>query len=383
MTTVDERSLSILVICTCAALAVSCAQDTNCPPGQISKYDGCITDGPCTQFDACVAETCAGIDRQEEPLAWSACVESNCEETYGNCPKADGLNCEALNSCVTQCGEDDETCQQECRENAGQVGTVRLGALRTCQEANCNDAPNPRGCLLKNCGEELQTCLPGQFGDATCAEVTTCNLFGGDSCDELGTKSAQITSTELSACAESNECLSFACVVENCTDLATSCGITGVSSCRQVEVCLSSVNSQAEAGRCLTQIEPGEAAANHSSLQACRNEACDGIESTVGQTRCADTNCRDQRSACGLTGDNTTCSDMWACASGQRSDCQNAENFTEQLYASYIYEGSGEAQIDFFELMACAGQQCPDQDNSCIQNSCSAETSACGIDLGS
>ena len=293
----------------------------------------------------------------------------------------EGDNCRALLDCENKCQIDDEECVQDCRDDASERAKARRDAIESCSEKNCADAEfqNSSACFVKHCHDEVATCAPDYYGDATCADIFRCELGYGDNCTEQGSKSAKLTHADLSLCWSEHDCESHACLVQNCTDLATKCGITGESTCRQANVCAKSAQAGESQWRCLENVAPGESAESMSALRKCQRSECAEAESLPEGILCTSKNCRTERANCGLNGSQTTCAEMWSCMSEQDDTCANAEDPKKKLFEDYIYEGPAEEQTAFFELDVCVRKNCPAEEPECVQNECGEELTACGV----
>ena len=89
-----------------------------------------------------------------------------------------------------------------------------------------------------------------------------------------GLKTAKLTHAYLTMCSDENDCRNTPCLVQECTDHATSCGITGDSTCKDVNTCLKSTSDWS----CIEDIAPGQSAANMRALRTCQRSQCSDAE---------------------------------------------------------------------------------------------------------
>jgi hypothetical protein len=388
--TLFQQALTLCLVGTFGILGAACGSESDdCPSGEIRSGGECVpvdNDGgmddagqdsgnTCSEFETCRQNSCGEFDAQSQPLELANCLESNCETEINGCPNAAGLSCSSLNECLGNCGQNDDACRQQCQDNAGVVGVSRFNALISCQnDNNCED----RVCLLENCSDQLFGCFPDQVGDATCAESFKCQVEG-NTCP--GTVEAQIAQSEMLNCADQEGCLSedeadpVSCLIASCESEAQTCGVTGDRSCSEVVACTQGGGNAAD---CILSFSSSTEAGNYNTLQNCVSTECTDATNIAELTTCASNNCGNARDTCGVNGTSQTCSDMWACASGEASDCQSSDA-SQVLFNTYIHEGSDQEQIAFFELNACISENCPDQEPSCIESSCSDEASTCGV----
>jgi hypothetical protein len=72
---------------------------------------------------------------------------------------------------------------------------------------------------------------------------------------------------------------------------------------------------------------------------------------------------------------------MWNCAQDEISECAMAENGAEFLFSNYIYAGSAQEQQNFYSVTSCFQENCPDNEDTCLEQECGDEIDACGFTL--
>jgi hypothetical protein len=94
-----------------------------------------------------------------------------------NCPDTGVNDCGDIYSCLVECGQEDEACQNMCIANGSPAGTTALNALFQCLETSCAAAASDeefQACADMNCANEINGCFAGGGGGAA---------FCLDSCD--------------------------------------------------------------------------------------------------------------------------------------------------------------------------------------------------------
>ncbi|GEM_PF-1874006 len=336
----------------------------------------------CESLQTCIQNSCAS----QSGVNLASCIETNCETELNNCPEAAGLSCSGYIDCLNNCPSGDSSCENECQSNLGELGAIRVNAYGTClNENDCDSA----SCRMGTCGDEFYACFPDRApGQATCNEIFRCESVGIGTCESNGTQQAQIDRSELITCADGQGCLDdgennpLLCLYANCGTTGEDCGIYQGRSCSEVSACINSTQSGTEARtECYMSFSSAQEATEYRSYVSCATANC---SDAADFTLCAQDQCGQQRDSCGLNGTSSTCSDMWACATGETSGCDPASpDFAENLFNNYIYEGSAQAQSDFFALNDCQRNSgCTPGDSTCLENECGAEANACGVSFG-
>jgi hypothetical protein len=208
-------------------------------------------------------------------------------------------------------------------------------------------------------------------------------------CEENPTNQARIDYGNMIDCAESNGCtetvdgsttLNVACMVASCQPEVNTCGLqdTGDLSCSEGAAC-SRANSGPDQIQCLLDFSSAEEAGKYTAYQDCLEQNC---ENAADVTLCADAECSSERDACGLAGTQSNCSESWDCLQGEIEQCANAENSTELLFNEYVFNGTAQAQSDFFALFSCFRDNCIGQGQTCLEQQCGSEVNACGVTFG-
>lgn len=354
--------------------------------------DGGDTDPQaCDPANTCIQNTCSEFlssEGVEEPYQFAICVEDNCQDEVNNCPDYTGRSCSGLNSCLGNCPDGDTECRNNCGSEAGIIGSNKFNGLIQCiDENNCDS----QACYYENCADEYYACFPDQSpGQKNCATNFRCafQIQTNEACQENMTNQARIDYANMLNCAESNGCtevvdgtttLNVACMVASCQPEVNTCGLqdTGNLSCSEGSAC-SRANSGSDQIQCLLDFSSAEEAGKYTAYQDCVEQNC---ENAADVTLCADAECSSERDACGLAGSQSNCSQSWDCFQGNIEECSTADNPIEVLFNNYVYEGTAQAQSDFYSLFNCVTESsCGDL--ACLETECGSEADACGVTFG-
>jgi|JI10StandDraft_1071094.scaffolds.fasta_scaffold160814_2 hypothetical protein len=271
-------------------------------PGIVECLNGCGQDEVCAQD--CVDQG----DAQAQQLINDAlaCLQANggdqaaCQTEIEACvgagpqPMGD-LTCAELNDCLSNCGEGDDACANDCFGQASAEGAALFEAAGRCIQAAGGDQ--------SQCQEEIEACLggggPGPGGDLTCGGIFDCagqcpqnDQACIQGCLQAGTPAAQDEAIELSQCAQAAE-MAGEDVEVACAELIESCfgppAPPGTDTCGTVLDCIAGAMTEDAARACF---EAGTEAARAliSTAVTCLNDnMCMEIE-------CAE--CADQVAAC-------------------------------------------------------------------------------------
>ena len=348
----------------------------------------------CETANTCIQNACSEFlssEGVEEPYEFAICVEDSCQQEVNNCPDFTGRSCSDLASCIGNCtsGESGQACRNECFDQSGIVGGQKYNGLVSCIQANNCESTT---CYFENCADRYYACFPDQSpGQRNCAETFRCNfnLQSNEVCQENPTNQARIDYGTMIDCAESNGCtetdmegntsLNVACMVAKCQPEVGTCGLqdTGNLSCSEGSAC-TRANSGSDQIQCLLDFSSAEEAGKYTAYQDCVDQSC---QNAADVTLCADANCGSERDACGLAGSQSNCAQSWDCLQGNIEECETADNPLEVLFNNYVYEGTAQAQSDFYALFNCT-QDSNCTDLACLETECGSEADACGVTFG-
>jgi hypothetical protein len=405
-----QKALALCVVGTFGILGASCGSDgSECPSGQINTEDGCVpvqNDGgmddggmndmgedtntnTCSEAETCIQNSCGSIDGENNPGELATCLSENCSDPISTCPEFSGNSCSDLASCLGDCEQGDDQCSQACADASGIIGLQRYNARVACLEENNCEAFGS-ACEIRNCSDTYYTCVPeASPGDATCDTSFECAIGSktGSECEENATKEGQIDFAEMVSCMNDEGCLSqegvdLACMVSNCYQTVDECGLTGDNSCSGVNACQQTAGSQEDALGCFFTMSAAEVATEFQSLNTCISDNCSETQAqTADRVQCVSSECSSEANTCGVLGDTTNCSEMWNCAQDEISECAMAENGAEFLFSNYIYAGSAQEQQNFYSVTSCFQENCPDNEDTCLEQECGDEIDACGFTL--
>ena len=397
-TNIVQKVLALCVVGAFAALGASCGSEADCSSDQ-AFYEGqcvvtCDSAEDCEEGQSCVGaseingKVCVGGDTTPDGGMDGGVDDGGDDDDGGNGddgPDYTGRSCSGLNSCLGNCPDGDTECRNNCSSETGIIGSNKFNGLIQCiDENNCDS----QACYYENCADEYYACFPDQSpGQKNCATNFRCafQIQTNEACQENMTNQARIDYANMLNCAESNGCtevvdgtttLNVACMVASCQPEVNTCGLqdTGNLSCSEGSAC-SRANSGSDQIQCLLDFSSAEEAGEYTAYQDCVDQNC---ESAADVTLCADANCSSERDACGLAGSQSNCSQSWDCFQGNIEECSTADNPIEVLFNNYVYEGTAQAQSDFYSLFNCVTESsCGDL--ACLENECGSEADACGV----
>lgn len=309
----------------CATEANTCFEDT-LGQGRLSCEDMYDCVDACPEEDAICISNCvqnASAEGLARARAYEACfTNSTCAEDDYSCELAEcsseiiacfgsvavpngTQNCDALNTCLGICADDDIACEAQCIRLSEPAEYNEFITLSLCaQNSGCN---GNSACINSACANEIAICQDTQDnqngGDngsqlMDCDEFNSClgdcagDIFCGLDCEIRASGLALSQHRDILDCAELNGCLDlFGNLDNDCVD--RSCA-------SQLDACFGPVARPSGTGTCpalFTCI--GQCADNQSCIDQCITVTSpNGYESAIAFSECVSTNCPNNEATC-------------------------------------------------------------------------------------
>lgn len=415
--------------------AQTASGELNCL-GVFDCFNACAPEDQ-TCVDACAQRGTPEARQQLDALALcmqdnecndNACVEAHCGDELNACgfsqPQDDSgttssqssgdqsLDCQGVYTCFNGCSDGDRDCLDDCFNRGSSAAQAQVNAIGECAQTNgCRDA----NCVETNCPGEVAACdgvptqnehesAPSPNGTLSCPQIFEC--YGQcargdqdclDDCERNGTARAQNQVNAIGACIERNGCRDSECVDRLCVTEVSACNddsgtnhnadenqghlnpTGGALTCNEVFECFSNC-IEGDRG-CLDEC--------YGSGTTAAQDAVSEIGHCVQANRCEDDDCVALRcpeplSICNAqdTPDDVNsssdaqglnCTDVYACF----GTCADSDS---QCRQSCYTRGTQHAQSQVSAIRGCIDQEdC--RDDSCVEQSCYNELTACGFDI--
>ena len=150
-----------------------------------------------------------------------------------------GQTCTDFGACVTQCGQADQACQQNCVSQFPQEVVQQYTAIGFCAQRN-GCAQGDQACIQTNCGCELGVCQGTQQGpcaggnEGGCGSILQCMQTCRDqacanNCFQNGSMAGQQIYNTFQQCLQMNGCVAPTgmvdqmCLQRNCINQLNAC----------------------------------------------------------------------------------------------------------------------------------------------------------------
>ena len=372
----------------------SCGDDYNC---QLAcNYYSTETARDYYSMEArCRQDYCSDAEDLE------ACMQVYCDYEYEQCYGEFDKSCNELSGCISRCsGDDQEACEQLCRDNATLLGNARYDDVVQCiNDNNCvYDDENPSAyneCLQANCFFEVRLCFSTGSKFYNCLDLNYCiDGCNGDQyceteCHDRATETAEIQYEDLLQCYENyndfcvneespEDCLTRACWTEYATCSQQDPGDQPVDECAElssdldcigIESCMARGCGDEEA--CLARATT-EGASNFNARKQCRANCDENFAvDYVTYYNCYYVTCGEENAGClgecSYSGTNLSCLEIANCS----SSC---------TVEACINKAPAEESYKFIDYLGCINdcyQNDPSNYNICIETNCQDEAAAC------